>query len=145
MQLNSTVHLLSRDEDAFREVLDDVDEQLLSFGVAPDDRVVTQFSIDAIQEYAELSPNGEEDPMAAVSEELLKLISDGDSDLSYARLTGMRVLDRLVREEASGHRRVGLQADKRDVDMLTEYVVYQYDPEKNKYDRYAGAEGLFEI
>ncbi len=157
MQIASTVHLLSRDEDAFREVLDNVDAQLLSYGVAPDNRVVTQYSLETIHEYAELNPNAEEDPMGAVSEELLELVEiededeneneneDGDPDVSYARLTGMRILDRLVREETAGHQQVALQVDKHEADMLTEYAVYQFDSGEDKYDQYAVAEGLFEV
>ena len=155
MQIASTVHLLSRGEDAFREVLDNVDAQLLSYGVAPDNRVVTQYSLETIHEYAELNPNAEEDPMGAVSEELLELVEiedededeneDGDPDVSYARLTGMRILDRLVREETAGHQQVALQVDKHEADMLTEYAVYQFDSGEDKYDQYAVAEGLFEV
>lgn len=150
MRPTAGVHFLSRDGDALRGVLDRVDDQLLSFGLTPDERVVTDLPADVVREHAERPPTDGADG-AAVTTELLGVADAGaerggaSETVSYARLTGPNVLGRVVREEARGHERVGLQCDERQADVLTGYTVYRYHAGQEEYVEHASADGVFEL
>jgi len=146
MRPTAGVHLLSSDGDAVRRALDDVDDSLLTFGLTPDDRVLTDLPPETATEYAEASPNAG-DPGTTIAPELLAAARrDATADpLAYARLTGPTVLARVVREETPGHGAVPLQCDRREAGVLTAYTVYRYDEAAAEYVTVASADGLFEV
>ncbi len=146
MKPTGVVHLLTGDVDLLRRVLDDIDEQLVSFGVAPDHRSITELAPATLRQRVEQSANGA-DPEAAITNELVAAagVETHAEPVGYARLTGTAVLCRIVTEETPGHEQVAVQCDKCSGGFVTEYTVYQFDEARGGYTTYAHTNGVFEV
>ena len=146
MNPTGVVHLLTSDGNLLRGVLDDIDDQLVSFGVAPDHRSITELAPATLQRRVEQSANGA-DPEGAITSELVAAaeVETHSEPVGYARLTGTPVLCRIVIEETPGHGQVAVQCDKRSGGFVTEYTVYQFDKGRRGYTTYAHTKGVFEV
>lgn len=146
MRPTGVVNLLTGDVDLLRRVLDDIDEQLVSFGVAPDHRSVTELDPATLKRRVERSVNGTNSEPAITSELVAAAgIETNGESVGYARLTGPTVLCRIISEETPGHGQVAVQCDRRSGGFVTEYTVYQFDEARGEYTTYAHSEGVFEV
>jgi len=136
------VHLLSADRNALLDVVDRAEETFVQFGVAPDRRT-TAVALATARRYATADP-------ATTAGEWLPYLSPGVVDaagedgasLHHAGVTGMLVVDRLLREETEGGPDVYLQSDDRSAGVPTGYSVYRYAGPDRGYERLHRRDGV---
>lgn len=138
----ATVHLVSADADALLDVVERAEDSFMSFGVAPTVRRPVDLPVDTAREYARANPNtADGDWLPALSPAAVdRVAADLDADgagarLHHAGVTGMAVVERLLREETEGDPAVYLQADERSAGVATGYSLYRYAGPDRGYER----------
>lgn len=161
MPPSATVHLVSADRDALIDVIERCEATFMEYGVAPDLRRPVEIDVATAREYAAADPNTTAgDWLPHLSTEVVDAVAadgDGDGDaatadddrsdvsLHHAGVTGMVVVDRLVREQTEGHPDVSLQSDSRSAGVATGYTVYRWTGVDGRYERVADRQGIFEV
>jgi cystathionine beta-lyase/cystathionine gamma-synthase len=119
------VHALSTTEAALTDFLDDAEASFLEYGVAPDVGRVTALENDELERFGETPPGeGDENPLAYIAPETVAALEDA-TEYYYAGISGMAVVDRIVRETTGPHAEVVMQSHA--YEDRGEYTVYRYD------------------
>ncbi len=158
---SATVHLVSVDRDALLDVVERAEAVFLEYGVAPEVRRPVDLDVATAREYAAADPNTTAgDWLPSLSTEVVDAVAadldgeagdsaaepdDSDVQLSHAGVTGMVVVDRLLREQTEGHPAVYLQSDSRSAGVATGYTVYRWAGVDGRYEQVCERQGIFEV
>lgn len=120
------VHALSPEQAALKSFVDDAEASFLEYGVAPDVGRVTAVPAEDLERHGETPPAeaAADEPLAHLAPETVDAL-DGAAEHYYAGISGMAVVDRIVRETTGPHPEVVLQSHA--FDDRSEYTVYRYD------------------
>ncbi len=154
MSTNATVHLVSADRDAVFDVVERAESVFMEYGVAPELRRPVGLDLATAREYATADPNAAPDDwLASLSAELVDAVAAGanrdalagEAEIYHAGVTGMVVVDRLLREQTTGHPAVYLQSDDWRAGVLTGYTVARWTGVEGRYEQIHERRGIFEV
>ena len=141
MVTETYVHVVAPDRDSLFAFRDDADDSFLEYGVAPEVGETLDIPAADARQWSEQHPS---DAAAdgwlcyLCPETLAAVESPSDGTLCYVGVSGLPVIDRLLRETTGVHPSVVLQSH--DPGNLARYTVYRYDETADQFGAFARGE-----
>jgi hypothetical protein len=138
MVTEAYVHTIAPDRDSLFAFREDAEDSFLEYGVAPDVSDVVEVPVADARRWSEKHPSetGIDDWRAHLGPEALSAVeSPSEGSLWYAGVSGLPVVDRLLRETTGVHPAVVVQAHA--PTNLASYTVYEYDETAGAFDAVA--------
>ena len=141
MVTETYVHVIAPNRDTLLGFRDDVDSSFLEHGVAPEVGDIIEVPVADARRWSEQHPS-ETDIGGWVAylgpEAVAAVETPSDGSLCYVGVSGLPVVDRLLRETTGVHRSVVLQSPA--PANLASYTVYRHDETTDQFEPFARGE-----
>ena len=141
MVTETYVHVIAPDRDPLLAFRGDAEDSFLEYGIAPETGDILDVPVADARRWSEQHPSdsGVEGWRAYLGPEALAAVeTTPGGSLCYAGVSGLPVVDRLLRETTGVHPSVVLQSHA--PSNLARYTVYRYDETANQFDTFARGE-----
>ncbi len=141
MVTETYVHVIAPDRDTLFAFRDDADDSFLTYGVAPEVGDVVDVPVTDARRWSEHQPADTDADgwlRYLCPEALAAVDTPADGSLCYLGVSGLPVVDRLLRETTGAHPSVVLQSHA--ASNLARYTVYRYDETADQFDAVARGE-----
>ena len=138
MVTETYVHVVAPDRDSLFAFRDDADDSFLEYGLAPEVGEIVEIPVADARQWSEQRPldASTDDWRAYLGPETLSAVeTPSDDSLCYVGVSGLPVVDRLLRETTGAHPSVVLQSHA--PTDLASYTVYRYDEATDQFDTFA--------
>lgn len=140
--MRAYVHVLSVDQNALLDFLEDAEASFLEFGIAPDMGTPTALPLTEARDHAQIRPTttSTDGWLPYLTPELLAEIpAQEPATIHYVGVSGMTVTDRVLRETTGTHEDIVLQSHTY-TGIPLEFTVYQYDDTAQEFVTVASGE-----
>jgi hypothetical protein len=141
MVTETYVHVVAPDRDSLFAFRDDAEDSFLEYGVAPEVGDIVEIPVADARRWSEHHPSAASiDGWRAYlgPETLTAVESPSDGSLCYVGVSGLPVVDRLLRETTGVHPSVVLQSHA--PANLASYTVSRYDETADQFEAFARSE-----
>ncbi len=137
MVTETYVHGIAPDRAALLAFRDDAEDSFLEYGVAPDVGELLDVPTADARQWSEQQPSdaAADGWLAYLRPETLSALDTPGDSLYYVGVSGLPVVDRLLRETTGRHPSVVLQSHS--ASNPASYTVYQYDETSGQFDVFA--------
>ncbi|ERH09850.1 MAG: hypothetical protein J07HX64_01612 [halophilic archaeon J07HX64] len=138
MATETYVHIIAPDRGSLFAFRDDADDSFLEYGVAPEVGDVVDIPVADARRWSEQHPaDTDADGWLGYlcPEALAAVETPADGSLCYVGVSGLPVVDRLLRETTGVHPSVVLQSHT--ASNLAKYTVYRYDETADQFGVFA--------